>query len=103
MSDRPALYGVHVCDVCHEPFEGAPGYLDQDRLWVCQFCMTGEVRIEKAIAARRRMSEFAGLSPAERAALDAWCALAAQEDDAKRRRGLEQHGDDVVGGPEAAR
>lgn len=57
---------------------------------------TSAVRIPKDPEARARLARMAGLTDEERAALDEWCAIQAREDDAKRRRGLEQHGQDPM-------
>ena len=42
---------------------------------------------------RRKLAEFAGLTEAERQALDEWCALQAAEREAQRRRALERSAD----------
>lgn len=56
------------------------------------------VRIPKDKAARDRLANMAGLTDEERAALDAWCYEQAEEDRRRQRRGLEEHGNDVLGG-----
>lgn len=47
-------------------------------------------RIPKDPAARAALAEMAGLTKAERAALDQWCHLMAIERTAQQRRALEQ-------------
>jgi hypothetical protein len=54
------------------------------------------VRIPKDPVARAKLAQMAGLTDEERLAIDQWCAEQAREDDARRRRGLEKHGNDVM-------
>ncbi len=56
------------------------------------------VIIPKDPEARARLAKMAGLSDEERAAIDEWCHLQAIENEARQRRGLEAHGDDVMRG-----
>jgi hypothetical protein len=56
------------------------------------------VPIPKDQAARERLANMAGLTDEERKALDAWCYEQAEEDRRRQRRGLEKHGNDVLGG-----
>jgi hypothetical protein len=55
------------------------------------------VPIPKDQAARERLANMAGLTDEERKALDAWCYEQAEEDRRRQRRGLEEHGNDVLG------
>lgn len=59
------------------------------------------VGIPKDPAKRAALAEMAGLTDAERLAIDQWCDLMAREDEAKRRRGLESVGDALLATDEA--
>lgn len=55
-----------------------------------------EVRIPADPTRRKELAEMAGLTDEERHALDLWCAEQAREDATRRRRGMEQHGEDAM-------
>lgn len=63
-----------------------------------QATLDGAVLIPKHLEARARLAQMAGLTDEERLAIDKWCAMKADEDAAKRRRGLEREGDRPMGG-----
>jgi hypothetical protein len=54
------------------------------------------VLIPKDPEARKRLARMAGLTEDEEAALNQWCYDQQRERDAATRRGLEQHGNDVM-------
>jgi hypothetical protein len=54
------------------------------------------VLIPKDPERRRQLMEMAGLTEEERQAIEWWCAEQARENDRRRRRGLEVHGEDPM-------
>lgn len=61
------------------------------------------VRIPRDPEGRAALARMAGLTEGEEAALNAWCAEQAREDDARRRRGLERSGNQRLGDASAWR
>jgi hypothetical protein len=86
--------------LANAPCDGPGDGVDHDLIRDLRAALAGTpitdrpVRIPRDLAKRRDMYEFAGLTDAERLAIDKWCAAEQRAYEARLRRAMEKHDDD---------